>query len=81
MTKKQHEDYIPRLTVNLTPDEKKRLDKCVPWGYTRRLFSVLIDSVCTAVEKQGPIVLAAIVSKRIDVLDILGAEEKKEVKR
>jgi hypothetical protein len=68
----------PRLSIDLDEAEYNRLRKCVPWGYQRRLFTVLLETVCDAVEEHGELALVAIMTGRINVLDIIPPIGQKE---
>jgi hypothetical protein len=70
------EAYKPRLTIEITEQERNRLSACIPHGVGRRLFSVIIDSLCTAVEKHGELAIAAIITKRVSILDVISVEEE-----
>jgi hypothetical protein len=60
-----------RLSIDIPDDVSARLDKCIPWGYRRRIFLTIIDAVCSAVEEHGEFALAAIMMKRVNALELL----------
>lgn len=73
------ETYRPKKTVEISEALQKRVDACIPFGVGRRLFEVLLDTVCTAVEAHGEIALGAILARKVSVLDLIAAYEPKEV--
>ena len=40
---KRERDSVPRLTVNITEEQRAALDKLLPWGTGRSFFSAIID--------------------------------------
>lgn len=58
-------DYRPRLSIEVTEDQQRRLRECIPWGLQRTLFSTIIDDIIDLVERHGPMVLAAIIDRKI----------------
>jgi len=58
-------DFRPRLSIEVTEDQQRRLRECIPWGLQRTLFSTIIDDIIDMVEKHGPMVLAAIIDRKI----------------
>ena len=59
------QDFRPRLSVEVTEEQQRKLRECVPWGLQRTLFSTIIDDIIEMVEKHGPMVLAAIIDRKI----------------
>jgi hypothetical protein len=64
----------PRLSIVISEEQKKKLDKYFGYGERRRLFSVLIDLLLTAMDKDEALVKRALVTKDIELRDILKME-------
>ena len=78
MPKKDGYITPPRLSIDLTEEERLRLNRCIPWGLQRKIFSVMIDSLCSSIEKHGEFALAAIMTRKMSVLDIIPPKEEKK---
>lgn len=70
----EDQDYIPRLSVEITVEQKEALDRLVPWGTRRRVFSVIVDDLISILEK-SPYVLGAIIARDIKLKSYLKTEE------
>jgi hypothetical protein len=72
--------YRPRLSVELTDEQARKLSKYVPWGLQKHLFSAIVDDLLDMMEKGGAEkVIEAIVTGLIkprDLLKSLNQEEK-----
>lgn len=66
----------PRLSVELTPDQYKRLSKLIPWGQQRIIISTIVDELIELLEKHGPMAIGAVLAKKIKFLDILAKKEE-----
>ena len=61
--------YRPRLVVDITEEQARKLEKYLEYGMRGRVFSVVIDDVIEMIEKHGAIFLAAIIAKRLHLVD------------
>ena len=61
--------YRPRLSIEITSAQQKELQRLIPWGLRRQLFSVLIDDIIRAAKKHGQVFIGAILQKGIDLED------------
>ena len=61
--------YRPRLSVEITEEQHKQLQRLIPWGVEKQLFSVIIDDVIRLIEKHGQIFIAAALEKAIKLED------------
>ena len=62
-----HKKPIPRLSVNIPHDLRKRLDQ-LPWGVIKPLVITILDETLTAIEKD-PRVLGGILCNEIKLSD------------
>ena len=63
-----------RIIVDVTPEQKKALDKYLPWGTGRRVFSAMIDSFIKACETDQSIALGAFLNGDVEIV----VKEKKD---
>ena len=63
-------EYRPRLSIEISEEQNHSLGKLIPWGVKNELFSVIVDDVIELLEKNGSIVLAAILTKKLKVSDL-----------
>ena len=70
--------YRPRLSVELSFDQKERLNALIPWGMLKTIISTIIDQLIEALEENTSEVLAAIFAKEITVKDLIGLNKKEE---
>lgn len=61
------EPYKPRIGLEVTPEQFRKLQQYIPWGIRRTLFSAIIDDLIDAIEKtgQGQALIGAIVARQI----------------
>jgi hypothetical protein len=71
-------DHRPRLSVELTTDQYKKLGKLVPWGQQRILFSKIVDELISLLEEHGSLAIGAILSNRCSFLNMVEAREEKK---
>lgn len=53
--------HRPRLSVEITEEQYRSLQRLVPWGLQRALFSVVIDFLIKLLEVTGPKVITSLV--------------------
>lgn len=46
-------NYRPRVSIDLTTEQRDRIDRLVPWGLVGHLFRKAIDDTLDLVEKLG----------------------------
>lgn len=73
-------DYKPRLNVDISEEQDTKLRKLIPWGLKHQLFSVIVDELIQILEEHGEMAIGAILAKRISVLEIIRAKEKRRGK-
>ena len=69
-------EYRPRLTVEITEEQARKLRDYVPWGIRKALFQALLDDILANIEQHGEVFLSAILARVIK----LGKKAKYEAK-
>ena len=67
-------DYRPRLSVEITPEQQRLLQKHLDFGMQKKLFAIVIDDLLKMMELHGRNFLAAIIMHRISYQDITSLE-------
>jgi len=57
--------YIPRLTVEITPEQAKSLSDRIPHGLRKPLFQAIVDDVIKMLDQHGEMFLAAVIAKSL----------------
>lgn len=72
--------YIPRISFDINEDLRSRIQSHIPWGTMRPLLTKMIEEVVLFIENVGTehsnVVIAAIISGKISVVDILRKNEE-----
>lgn len=68
--------YRPRLSVEIDETLQKRFQDIVPWGLRSQLMTVLLEDVLDMIEKEGDLVTALIIKRKLHAKDILKGGEK-----
>lgn len=63
--------YIPKKTIEITEEQMKKLQDLIPWGMCSELFRCIIDDVIALCEEHGPIVVSAMIAKKVRPIYIL----------
>ena len=67
--------YTPRLSIDVSEELRNKIQTHIPWGTMRPLMTILLESVIAFIEKTGvehrSLIIGAIVSGKISILDIL----------
>jgi len=63
-------DWRPRLSINISAEQYRKLQKYIPWGTRTKVFSIIIDDLISAVEEKGTEVIGALIARRIKYEDI-----------
>lgn len=64
-------DWRPRLSVDITPEQARALDRWIPHGFRGRIFGVLIDMLIVAFERGGAGVLLSVLERELDLPGVL----------
>lgn len=70
-------DYRPRLSIELTEEQHKKISALIGWGQQRAVFSVLVDELINLIEEHGQLAIGALLSKKVSFLDTLRSKEAK----
>lgn len=65
----------PRLSVDLTEEQKSRLSNAVPWGLMKPLFQSIVEQIVEIGEKYGELGIYAIISKKFSLVEMLRVHE------
>ena len=68
-----NEDYVPRLTVDLRPDQQEALKRILPHGTQKLLFHAVIDGIISIYNKGGFEALGPILTGHIDAVSLARA--------
>ncbi len=64
------EEYHPKLTINITVEQRRRIDNLIPWGLLSRTFNILLDDLLDMIEEGGEGFLMAFGLGKIKTVDI-----------
>ena len=71
------EDYKPRLSIQLEPEQRQRLDNLnLPWGLQRAIFSQIVDDLCDLIETHGSRAVGALLDGAIRPRDVISSMSK-----
>jgi hypothetical protein len=65
-----------RLSIEITHEDQIRMQNLIPWGITGRIMRLLLLQLLDMVEEHGEIVLGALITGKLSVLDILQKGDK-----
>lgn len=64
-------NYSPRLSIDITEEQRKGLDKFLEFGMRKVIFHLLIDSFIESCEKYGhSIIIGALVERSIGIKEL-----------
>ena len=75
---KQDKYHRPRLSIEITGEQQKGLQRLIPWGLLRQVFSPIVDDVIRLANKHGQVFIAAVLEKDIKLEDYSSVELKKD---
>ncbi len=60
------EEYRPRIAIDLTEEQKRRLDKALPWGTKTTVFSIFVEELLRLCDEHGAgLIIGAFLDRRI----------------
>lgn len=65
------DEYRPRISIDVTEEQRLALQKYVPWGTQNALFGALIDQLIPLLEKHGDTIIAFILNNKITAETLL----------
>ena len=71
MAKKKVSDWRPRLSLEIDEEQYQKLQNLIPWGVKNQIFRVIISDLIEVIEKEGPLVIAALLSRKVKLSDIV----------
>jgi len=72
-----HPDYRPRLTVDITEEQSRKLNKYLDYGMRKRVFGVIIDDLFRLFDEYGVgVILGLFTERSITLRDICKLEVK-----
>lgn len=68
------EKYVPRISIDITPEMQQRMQRLLPWGLRGRLFLVIVEDILDLIEEHGEGVVALLVARRLKARSLLFKE-------
>ena len=65
-----------RLSIIISDEEQMRLHNLIPWGIQGAIMRLLLRNMLDLVSEHGDVVLGALLSGKLTVLDLLRKEQK-----
>ncbi len=78
MSKDKIDKWRPRLSVELSDKLYKRLQDSIPWGLRTILITTLLEDVLDMIDKQGDIVIAFFIKKKLRAEDLIRKEQRED---
>ena len=66
--------YVPRISIDITPEMQTRLQRLLPWGLRGKLFLVMVEDILDLIEEHGEGVVALLITKRLKARTLLMKE-------
>lgn len=75
----EHEEWRPRLSVTVSPEVYRGLQRHVPHGYRTALLNLLLGNLIEKMEAEGPTeVLALVLAQKVTADQLLHEERLKD---
>ena len=76
------QDHVPRhrLSVEISEEQRRKLDGLFPHGLQRPFFSVIVDEIITLLELGGEQALAVVIGKAVKPREVLPTLKEMERK-
>lgn len=68
---KERAEWRPRLSVEVSPEVFEEMQKLIPWGMRRQIFSVILEHTLKLIKTHGPGVLAILMSGELRFEEML----------
>jgi len=72
------ERYTPRLSIEVTEEQQRKLSELIPWGHKRALFSTVIDGLIGLIEEYGQPMIAVIISGKLTIAELIDLFERRD---
>ena len=71
------EDYRPRFSFEITPEQKQRADQLLEtYGLRRAVFGPILDDVLDLIDECGPVALGVIMSSKAKPRTVIPSMKK-----
>jgi hypothetical protein len=70
------DEYVPRISVEVSEEQQIRFANAIPWGLRSRVLAILVEDLLSLVEKEGNIVIAALVERAIGIEEVVKLPRK-----
>lgn len=63
-------EYVPKLTIDITEKQYRRLQNLLPHGFKKIIFGILIDDLCDLLEsnsQERERILGAFMQRAVDI--------------
>jgi len=57
--------YVPKLCIEITDEQNRRMQNLLPHGSRKLLFGIVIDDLLDLIEENGPAVLGAMMARAV----------------
>ena len=64
-------EYLPRLSIELTPEQQADLQRLLPWGQKTAFFRPIIEDVIRLLKEHGHKFIGAVSSRQISLEDYM----------
>ncbi|MCK5615906.1 hypothetical protein KAR91_79310, partial [Candidatus Pacearchaeota archaeon] len=62
----------PRLSIEITEEQDRKLTRSLEWGERRRLFAIIVDDLLAAFDRYGADkVIGALKARELNTFDIV----------
>ena len=61
----------PRLSIDLSTSQREALNRLIPWGLQNQLFSVIVDSLISYLERHGMTAVMVILERRLPLDELI----------
>lgn len=62
-------EWHPRLSVEITEQQYRDLERLIPWGNKKKVFGVVVDDVIRHLKRHGEKFIAAVLHRHIKLED------------
>lgn len=71
-------EYRPRLSVEITPEQQRKLQEFLDHGMQKKVFGIIVDDVIKMIELHGRNFLAAVIVHKLSYKDYTSLDLKTE---
>lgn len=63
--------FVPRLSIDITLEQQKRIQDLIPWGLRGPLFAIIVEDMLDLIEEHGAKVIAVVISRKLRPRDLV----------